>query len=427
MLKQLISLLAIGVLLFFLYAIFFVSIAKSQEGTLNKESGTSLAQLILREIESGKKELANLNLSYSPKKITYTQIIRRSDGVEFKGKTTDFAWKDIGLKLINLDNDQTKIVKIRKSGSQLINLQAQSGFIISVQRRPSGISWNGLNTAFEVRNLKDNGRWVVILNRYPYRLKNGKREDYVYGPYASGIHLPELNSAGMHYLKQKIFDSIAELYSFSESRADALENELMQNSGSFGFDVVNSTYRLILIEQTDPFEFYEFVSGRLPLSPFERVNIIVAMNGGKAYSVTSSSAGAYGLMQFTNKSRRDRFGKLRMGTWDVIRSNYSWARLPAFNYGTRSHREAIKAAILLQDYNLKMLKRALGEGVGKDPALEYYLAAGYNGGIGPVIEAIKKSYKKNTNWRYDELPKLKKTSESLDYLDKLDYLINTPQ
>lgn len=395
-----------------LFLVFLLALGMHGQSITNKHSFLQLEntyseetpwRFILSEIEKGKTELEKLNLEHSPKTITYTEPLKNSTARARKRKITDFAWKEIGLKLLNLDSGNIKIIKIKKVGPKLINIERD--FIITIEGRPSGLLWNGWNTAFRVEKIGNNSHWIVILNKYPRRLKNGKCENLVYAPYSTFVHLKELVSEGRTYLRAAILKSLAEL-----------EESGIGSRGDF-FDSVDSFERLTLIEQTDPFEFNEFLSGRWPLSPFERVYIILALNKDTAYGVTSSPAAANGLMQFTNQSR-----ERKPGTWDLMRKKYSQATLPPFNTGTRNHIESIKAAILLQNYNLEVLETALGEKITEDPNLEHYLAAGYNGGIGPVVKAIQKSQAKGTGWR-QELRKLKKTNESLDYLNKLDYLL----
>ena len=101
---------------------------------------------------------------------------------------------------------------------------------------------------------------------------------------------------------------------------------------------------------------------------------------------------------------------------------FPWRNLVGFEYGPRIHREAMSAAILLENYNFRVLKNVFGQSISKDKNLEFYLAAAYNGGIGDVVRAVRNSKNKKTNWRV-ELRKIKSKTETLDYLDKLDYLV----
>ncbi|OGN05380.1 MAG: hypothetical protein A2831_01420 [Candidatus Yanofskybacteria bacterium RIFCSPHIGHO2_01_FULL_44_17] len=365
---------------------------------------------LLVEIENGKKELGSLTLAHQPKALKYANVIKRSDGIEIRRTITDFSWKEVGLKLLNLDTGSTRIVKILKQGARLINTDPD--FTIGFENRPAGLMWNDWNTAFTVKDVKDGGKWVVILNKFPRRLKSGKREDVIYSPYSTDLHTSELVNSGLAYLRSKTSDSIIELWLTKKIWPDSVAMNPLESELDLGgnLDLKGFIERLALIEQVDPFEFYEFRRGAWPYNPNERMLVILAINKESAYSITSSPASASGIMQFT------------LGTWNLMRQAYPWARLPAFEAGTRNHEESIKAAALLQNYNLKMLKSALGPEVVKDPDIEHFLAAGYNGGITPVIKAIKQAKKEKTGWR-QELRKLKKTSESIDYLDKLDYLL----
>ncbi|MEX2052822.1 MAG: hypothetical protein WD898_01185 [Candidatus Paceibacterota bacterium] len=169
--------------------------------------------------------------------------------------------------------------------------------------------------------------------------------------------------------------------------------------------------RLVLIEHTDPFDANQFKEGKLELSPYERVLTIIAVNRDGAYVKTSSPARASGLMQYTGR------------TWELIRARYRWAKLPSFSNGVGNHIQSMKAAVLLHNHNLTEMARVLGPDISSDPNLEHYLAAAYNGGVGPVIQAVVAHRKTGNDWR-KELRKRKRTSESLDYMDKLDFLIS---
>lgn len=368
---------------------------------------------IIQEIEAGRQEMEKIVLRHSSKRVRCQEIRRRSDGRETKHTYYDFTWKEVALKVFNLENGQTQIIKIKKAGLGLINIQP--GFIVTLEKRPSGIRWNGRNTAYRVNGASGGGGWAVILNKYPTRLKNGQRRDTVYVPYSTALQQAITVRRGGEFLGRQILLSLMELGRLkAENSAELFIIE--KTDGSLASSAIE---RLALIEHTDYFEFKEFVAGRWPYSPFDRVLTILALNGPDAFSATPSPASASGLMQFTNKSRRG-----KSGTWDLVRTKYKWAELPPFEIGVKNQIESIKAAILLHNFNLGELIKELGTEILKDNNVEHYLAAAYNGGVGPVVKAIKHARTTGTDWRR-ELRKLKKTNESFEYLEKLDYLLKT--
>jgi len=83
---------------------------------------------------------------------------------------------------------------------------------------------------------------------------------------------------------------------------------------------------------------------------------------------------------------------------------------------------SLKAAYLLYDYNLAKLIQSFGESILEDPSLEEYLAAAYNGGVGRVISAIKKSKNKGLKilnvLNSSQFFKL----ETIGYLEKIYFL-----
>ena len=371
----------------------------------------SVCQKILAEIETGRSELASLSLSKSSGDVRYTEIIRRTDGAERRRTVIDFEWKEIGLKIMNLDRCETRVIKIIKRGPQLVN--ENNDFVIEIEMRPSGLVWNDWNTAFKVVNPREGGRWAVILNKYPRRLNDGSRQDAIYSPYSSVLHRQDLIAEGQRYLNRSSSSAGMITYSRYNLVRDSIKPEsIIEDEFLFlhRLELPEFISRLALIEQADPFEFYEFEKGNWRYNPFERVLILLALNGESAYGLTVSTASASGLMQFTKP------------TWNTMMKLFPWRNLVGFEYGPRIHREAMSAAILLENYNFRVLKNVFGQSISKDKNLEFYLAAAYNGGIGDVVRAVRNSKNKKTNWRV-ELRKIKSKTETLDYLDKLDYLV----
>ncbi len=179
---------------------------------------------------------------------------------------------------------------------------------------------------------------------------------------------------------------------------------------------------ICLAEHTDPQEFYAFTAGTVEYDPFDRVKVIIAANGEAAYNDTASSARALGLMQFTNQTGKNRRGKQRLGTWDLVRKEYREAELPEFQVGATDHVNSMQATALLRDYNLNRLVKTLGEEILADENLEAYLYAAHNCGIDRVIKALRRAGP-GQNWR-SALRKLGKTDETIIYLEKIDYLLS---
>ncbi len=372
--------------------LFLVLVSSSLAQDLSGEIHSKM----LAEIKSGKTELSRIPLKVSTKVITYIETRQNGNGSNYQEKIKDFAQKEIAIKLFNLNRGFTRTIRIKKLGPSLVNLNKD--FVLEIEPRLSGIRWNGFNTAYRV--VKPSG-WVVILNKYPTMQKNKKRKDIIYAPYSTSLHAQQLIVAGQEYLIKTIASALTSL--------DA--NKKHDNNSRF-IRILGPLMTLVLIEQTDAFEFYDFINHDRAYNPLERVSVIIAINGDEAYSQTSSPASASGLMQYTKP------------TWKMIRKEYPWAKLPPFETGVTNHTQSIRAAALLYDHNIKQLKKNFGEKIMEDLNLEHSLAAGYNGGIGSVIKAIAISRENSTDWRV-ELRKLKKTNESLEYLEKLDYILKT--
>ncbi|MBI2063185.1 MAG: hypothetical protein HYT61_03030 [Candidatus Yanofskybacteria bacterium] len=358
----------------------------------------------LDKIDEAKQMLKNVELKHSVKIVTYKETrklpaqVKKKKSKILTTKRTDYAWKEAGLVLMNTETGEIKLIKIRKEGQKLFNLDKE--FTVEIEPRVNGITWNGRNTAFRV--VAPDG-WIVIANGW-IDLVSGKPAERIYFPYSTSLHQDELIKMGDFHLEGHFVAAVAELHSLgviSLANSDKKVSETM----SFLFPI-----NLVLVELTDPQEFYAFKSGTLKFNPFDRVKILLAGNGEGAFS-TYNYAGAVGLTQFTR------------GTWNIIKKKYPLAKLPEFNVGAMQHIESIMAAILLYDYNLNELKKVFGEKILDDEKLDHYLYAAHNCGIGRVIKAIKRT-KTGQDWRV-ALRKLGKTDETIIFLEKVDYLLKS--
>ena len=364
----------------------------------------------LGKITEAKEMLRGVELKHSAKLVSYkeTRKLPPKKGKKTKVisiKKADYAWKEAGLALMNVETGEIKIIKIRKESQKLLNYDGV--FLVEIEQRISGLTWNSRNTAFRV--VKPTG-WVVIADKWIERV-NSKPTESIYFPYSTNVHQGELIDIGGWHLDDDTAAAFAELR-FRDVKSLTYPEKIVG-------DVVPAefTKNLVLTELTDPQEFYAFKSGVLKYNPFDRVKVILAGNGEEAFP-TTNYAGAVGLTQFTNnKPKRGRGA----GTWDMVRKTYPAAQLPEFKIGAANHTESIKAAILLYDYNLNELAKAFRIDILDDENLNFYLYAAHNCGIGRVIQAIKRT-KPGQDWRV-ALRKLGKTDETIVFLEKVNYLI----
>ncbi len=357
----------------------------------------------LDKIDEARRMLKDVELKHSVKIVTYKEARKLpAQGKKKKSKIittkrTDYAWKEASQALMNTETGEIKLIKIRKEGQNLFNLDKE--FMVEIEPRVNGITWNGRNTAFRV--VAPDG-WVVIANGW-IDLANGKPAERIYFPYSTSLHQYELIQSGGNHLISDLIGALSILHSSGVKSLTNPNEEVAKMTYSSLF-----TLNLVLVELTDPQEFYAFKSGTLKFNPFDRVKILLAGNGEGAFS-TYNYAGAVGLTQFTR------------GTWNIIKKKYPLAKLPEFNVGAIQHVESIMAAMLLYDYNLNELKKVFGEKILDDEKLDYYLYAAHNCGIGRVIKAIKLT-KPGHDWRV-ALRKLGKTDETIIFLEKADYLL----
>lgn len=369
---------------------------------------------ILDKIVEDNELLRTIPLKVGDKDIAYVENRFTRDGEKISIKRKDLAEpeKEIALELLNLENGQTEVIKITKRGAELITPE---NYQIEAVERSSGIRWNKWNTHFRVI---EPANTIVIKNKYPeieyktvkQRVKNksGKWQtisvkqrtirEIIYTPYSDGLHLQEIVAGGGQYIKNIVAKAREELTQKrvpSRTIPGKLVTEVSALPASF-FE------RLPLLEQSD---LSEFLLDRP--KTIERVQVLLAANLGTAFANTCSSASACGWVQFTPT------------TYKNISKAYPRAKLHAdFEKGAADHLNSMMAAILLYDYNLQGFISRHGEKILRDPQLEEYLAAAYNGRPTTASTSLKAAIsKKLPDWT----GKLK--LETKGFMTKLRFLI----
>ena len=419
--------------IFILIAILALTSITLAQTTQTSVPETKDFKWLMAKIDEAKQKLANVHLLNSNEVRTYITRTKYKSG-----SSVDWFWKEVGLAAIDLDTGDIVIIKIRKDRQNLYVLNP--GYEVNFE---PGKSWNNKNTPFRVLDNKDKKRVVLAIKwvnspdtRYVF-VKKGKRTIRVkkfvspiplsvtYVPYSRGLHLQDLILAGQVHFQKDVKEAFAKLDKLGVRSLVEPGKLITQRFEQITFE------RIGLMEQSDPGEFNDFTGCgciRLGLpdkditsemknnlsdissafNPFERVYVRLGVNGEDEFK-SRNFAGAVGQMQFTNNGKRG-----RPGTWDVVRSKYPLAQLPNFQEGATDHVFSIMAAVLLHDLNTLELVQKFDHGILQDKDLLAYLAAGYNGGIGPVITAIKKG---GANWR-----KYLKTRETRIYVAEWDWL-----
>ena len=360
--------------------------------------------------------LKELPLNVSTKSLDFyeNRITRSGDKISTSRKKITEQNKDIGMKIMNIDTGEIRIIKIaiqiQKDGIKLIS---PPGYQIDIVERASGIRWNRWNTLYKISSPTG---WLVLKNKYPdvnektqkvtVKDKAGKKrtinkkfyttEEFIYSPYSGELHTPELIEAGRDYLKLVVRAAMTDLKEYrvpSRAVADQMIADIPSLSPYF-------FARLPILEHTDMTEFVEDSQKSV-----ERVLVLIGANKGVAFSKTGSKAGAFGWVQFTPTTYRN------------IRKAYPAAKLiEDFEVGAADHLNSMKAAMLLYDYNLQLLIDKKGKNILSDPRLEEYLAASYNGNPKWVLQSLKASIFGSLDWP----TKLK--SETKGYLYKIRFL-----
>jgi hypothetical protein len=330
---------------------------------------------LIERFETARQMLEPIAIEVGSRSYRYT---------EYRGRTVTFKdpEKTIALALMDTESCAIETTVIRKRGDDLI---APPGYDIEPVVRNNGIRWNNWATEFAVS--EPTGRVVVAL-KYPYlkeersprtvRNKAGKRVTVFdtkrvlvpvyYTPYSKELHVPELVQGGEEYLTAlatRVYDDL---------RERGVPSQSVPGTPVADVTALRPEYvvRLAPIEHMDMAEFLID-----PAWTTDRIHIVIGANRERVATYTCSPESACGLMQFT------------AGTYKMMRGLYPEAGLIAsFDEGARDQFNAMKAAVLLHDYNTGQLVDAFGDGIMDDPRLEEYLAAAYNTGVGRVIAVL---------------------------------------
>lgn len=368
---------------------------------------------ILDKINSPSELLKTIPLKVGSKSLAYEENrwSRQGDKIFLIKKKFKEPEKEIALELLHLDTWETEVIKIVKRGGDLI---APSGYHIEVVERPSGIRWNKWNTEFQVMAP---AKTIVLRNKFPQedvrnvpvrvKSKSGQWktvyqkktsiEEIVYSPYSQGLHTPEMIESGRNHVLVMVEEAIDTLRS-KKVESEAFPGKLVADNESLSAAFYS---HLPFLEQSDFGEFL-FDSQKT----VERVAILLAANQERAFGKTCSKANACGWIQFTPK------------TYKAIRKAYPAAGLWSdFEQGAANHLNSMMAAILLYDHNLRGLVQRHGEKILKDPRLEEYLAASYNGSPLRATKSLKAALSKGLD---DWTGKLR--TETKEFIVKLKYL-----
>lgn len=353
------------------------------------EQASSEETRIIDAISEAKTRLESVVLLKSAQIAGYFEELTMN-GAKTKVKRTDFARKEIALALYNKVTGAVEIIKIAKEKMELVNLDNR--FVVKISPRITGLHWNSFNTAYTVAEPLG---WVVIANKYPvYNHNKANRRDVIYSPYSPDLHSDELVLAGREYLKIIIEKSKQELEK-SEVKSKAFSDKFISDTAFTDF-----VRDLIVIEHWDPDEFL-LASDKEKTS--ERALVILGANREDAFNKTSSPKAAHGLAQFIPS------------TYHSMRRLYPNAGLSAdFTSGSSEHINAVKAALLLCDYNTSILIEAFGKEIVNDDQFFLYLAAMYNGGERRVLRSIKKF---GVNWKTGLRPETKIYIQKLEFLN----------
>lgn len=334
-------------------------------------SATPVPWTVQSKIDDAKVLLSKIPLKVGTVDIAYTEdrVAQNSSGVLTTSKRQlKEVEKEIALAVLDQDTGDLKTIVIDKKGGDLI---APAGWQIDILARPNGIRWNAWNTAWRITQPAG---WVVIADVYPndstvtVPQKVGRKTVYVkkqnidyvfYSPYSPDLHSADLVASGRKY----IYDTVA------QAMADLKAKNVMSRavSGMAISDVFAGRAQMFaqipFLENTDPTEFLLD-----PQHTVERVAVIIGANEDGAFGKTCNGVSACGWVQFTPK------------TYASIVKAYPSANLISdFKIGAADNLNAMKAALLLYDENLRALVKSNGTSVIYDSKLPEYLAASYNG------------------------------------------------
>ena len=255
------------------------------------------------------------------------------------------------------------------------------------------ISWlgklNGVNTPFDIAEPK--GYVVLALKRIVNR-GGDQREARIYFPYTRHIDTPWMRAEGYRYVLSVIEAAKADL----DSKRVRSRSFTLISMSLIDTMPASVSLRLAIIEHIDP-----SLIGSMPIEELaNRVLVTIAANKENAYSVSYSTAHAYGLFQFIEF------------TYLQIVKEYPSAQLnPKFTDGMRDHVNAAKASMLLSDENIRRLPWPTRVRLWLHPGtLCKFLASMYNSGKAEeLVYAYGKDYQsklphKRRRFRLPKLP-----------------------
>lgn len=220
------------------------------------------------------------------------------------------------------------------------------------------VGW-GINTRYVVRAPQE---YVVYAAKRVVGVASGLKE-VVYTPYAASFNTKIVQLYGRLHMARVIRDAYQDLANRS---VRSLTNKDEYVHARVPQDVIEN---LVVVEHMD--------HSRLGKTPTEdlvnEVYVTIAMNQDLAYNYTRSQAQATGLTQVIPS------------TYKGLKRLYPNAGLISeFGTGMTEHRNAIKAAVLLADHDLGIIRKdsvrtALLEVQNRDKYRDF-IAASYNGG-----------------------------------------------
>lgn len=211
-----------------------------------------------------------------------------------------------------------------------------------------------------------------------------------YSPFADEYALPDMVLYGGSFARALIaaaFQKLEEKKIVSRAYPDRFVSEIYDKGTS---------YILLINEQCDPGEFDAWG----PEFCVKKVLTTIALNEAGVYP-TMNKSGAAGAMQFTNTR-----SKKSPGTYDMVRRAYPEADLiPEFPRGAYDFVNAVKAEILLADYELSQLPQWVRDAYAKDPrSVVLCLATAYHSGGGVAANLCARQSKTVSldNFQYPE-------------------------
>jgi len=265
--------------------------------------------------------------------------------------------------------------------------------------------WNNFNSDLSIADSskpEEEGRYIVIGNKF--LLGNGNfayfseqtgdnYSDMVYMPYSRILHRPEFVKTGKEILNEyaaKAFQKLRELNVMSKAFPQKLVTDTLEET---------FVKNILLIEQTDP-SVILLANEEEKRRIFERVLVLLALNGEGAYRYTFSKTGASGLGQIMPKTYSYIDPKTKQGKGTV--QIYPEAKLiKDVNIGRVDVVNGIMASVLVFDSHLgdafrnmtKKEKAELDKKLVSEPDfVNEVRAAVYNGGASKYRPATATIY-----------------------------------